>query len=106
MAGPKRHVRFAKFLVSVNALVPGALLAWDAAHGHLGVNGVNYALHTTGLLSLIFLLLTLAVTPVRKLTSWNTVLSCRRALGLFAFGYACVHFLIFFVFDRALSVPS
>ena len=106
MAGPRRDLRFAKLLVVVNALVPGAILAWDAWHGRLGVNGVNYALHTTGLLALIFLLLTLAVTPVRKLTGWNTVLSYRRALGLFGFAYACVHFLIFFAFDRALSVAS
>jgi len=106
MAGARRDVRFTKFLILVNALVPGALLAWDAAHGQLGVNGVNYALHTTGLLALIFLLLTLAVTPLRKLTGWNTVLAYRRALGLFAFAYTCTHFLIFFVFDRALSVAS
>lgn len=104
----KRHrdVRFTKFLVVANGLVPGAILAWDAAHGQIGVNGVNYALHTTGLLSLTFLLLTLLVTPVRKLTGWNAVISYRRALGLFAFAYACVHFLIFFGLDRALSVSS
>jgi len=106
MASPRRDVRFTKFLVLLNALVPGALLAWDAAHGQLGVNGVNYALHTTGLLALIFLLLTLAVTPVRKLTGWSSVLAYRRTLGLFAFAYTCTHFLIFFVFDRALSVSS
>ena len=106
MTGPRRDVRFAKFLVIVNALVPGALLAWDAAHGRLGVNGVNYALHTTGLLALIFLLLTLAVTPLRMLAGWNALLAYRRALGLFAFAYTCTHFLIFFVFDRALSVTS
>lgn len=104
----KRHrdLRFTKLLVVVNALVPGAILAWDAAHGQIGVNGVNYALHTTGLLTLIFLLLTLLVTPLRKLTGWNTVISYRRTLGLFAFAYASVHFLIFFGLDRALSVSS
>jgi ferredoxin-NADP reductase/DMSO/TMAO reductase YedYZ heme-binding membrane subunit len=104
----KRHrdLRFTKLLVVINALVPGAILAWDAAHGQIGVNGVNYALHTTGLLSLIFLLLTLLVTPLRKLTGWNAIISYRRTLGLFAFGYASVHFLIFFGLDRALSVSS
>src|SRR3954453_20007750 len=104
----KRHrdLRFTKLLVVINAVVPGALLAWDAAHGQLGVNGVNYALHTTGLLALIFLLLTLSVTPLRQLTGWSTVLAYRRALGLFAFAYTCTHFLIFFGFDRALSITS
>src|SRR4051812_25854449 len=104
----KRHrdLRFTKLLVVINAVVPGAILAWDAAHGQIGVNGVNYALHTTGLLSLIFLLLTLLVTPLRKLTGWNAVISYRRTLGLVAFAYASVHFLIFFTLDRALSLSS
>src|SRR4051812_27282841 len=104
----KRHrdLRFTKLLVVINAVVPAAVLAWDAAHGQIGVNGVNYALHTTGLLALIFLLLTLLVTPLRKLTGWNRVLSVRRSLGLMAFGYACVHFAIFYAFDRALSLSS
>jgi len=98
--------RFAKLLVVVNALVPGAILLWDAAHGQLGANGVNYALRTTGMLALVFLMLTLSVTPLRKLTGLATLIAYRRALGLFAFGYACTHFLIFFVFDRSLSVGS
>jgi ferredoxin-NADP reductase/DMSO/TMAO reductase YedYZ heme-binding membrane subunit len=98
--------RFAKFLVIFNALVPGVMLAWDAAHHQLGANGVNYALHTTGLLALICLLLSLLVTPLRKLTGWNALIAVRRSLGLYAFFYACVHFAIFFIFDRALNVSS
>src|SRR5665213_590711 len=84
----KSDTRFAKFLVISNALIPGAMLAWDAAHHHLGANGVNYALHTTGLLALICLMLTLLVTPLRKLTGWNTLIALRRSLGLYAFFYA------------------
>jgi ferredoxin-NADP reductase/DMSO/TMAO reductase YedYZ heme-binding membrane subunit len=102
----KSNTRFAKFLVIFNALIPGAMLAWDAAHHQLGANGVNYALHTTGLLALICLLLTLLVTPLRKLTGWNALIALRRSLGLYGFFYACVHFAIFFIFDRALSVSS
>jgi ferredoxin-NADP reductase/DMSO/TMAO reductase YedYZ heme-binding membrane subunit len=102
----KRDVRFTKFIVILNALVPGVVLAWDAYHQQIGANGVNYALHTTGLLSLICLSLTLLVTPLRKITGWNTLISFRRALGLYGFFYACVHFLIFFGLDRALSVSS
>jgi glycine betaine catabolism B len=102
----KSDIRFGKLLVTFNALIPGAMLAWDAAHRQLGVNGVNYALHTTGLLALICLLLGLAVTPLRKLTGWNALIAVRRSLGLTAFFYTCVHFAIFFVFDRALSVSS
>ena len=102
----KSDTRFAKFLVVFNGLIPGAMLAWDAARRQLGVNGVNYALHTTGLLALIGLLLTLLITPLRKLTGWNALIAVRRALGLSAFFYAAVHFAIFFTFDRALSVRS
>ncbi len=102
----KRDVRFAKFVVILNGIVPGALLAWDAYHRQIGANGVNYALHTTGLLAFIFLLLSLVVTPLRKLTGWNTLITFRRSLGLYGFFYACVHFLIFFGFDRAGSVTS
>ena len=101
-----RDLRFAKLLVVVNALVPGAILLWDAAHGQLGANGVNYALRTTGMLALVFLMLTLAVTPLCRLTGVATLIAYRRALGLFAFGYASTHFLIFFVFDRSLSIGS
>lgn len=102
----QHDVRFAKLLVVTNAIVPGAILVWDAAHDQIGVNGVNYALHTTGLMALIFLLLTLLVTPLRKVTGWNTLISFRRALGLTGFAYACTHFLIFFGLDRALSLSS
>jgi ferredoxin-NADP reductase/DMSO/TMAO reductase YedYZ heme-binding membrane subunit len=105
-AGRQHDLRFGKFLLIANAIVPGAILAWDAAHGRIGANGVNYALHTTGLLALIFLLLTLLVTPLRRLTGINTLIAYRRGLGLVGFGYACVHFLIFYGLDRALSLSS
>src|SRR5665213_3226468 len=102
----KSDTRFAKFLVISNALIPGAMLAWDAAHHHLGANGVNYALHTTGLLALICLMLTLLVTPLRKLTGWYPPFSLRVPLGLYAFVYACVDCELVFIFNRALSVAS
>ena len=102
----KRDVAFAKNVIILNALVPGVILAWDAAHQQIGANGVNFALHTTGLLSFIFLLLMLLVTPLRLATGWNPIISFRRTLGLYAFFYACVHFLIFFTFDRAGSLRS
>lgn len=99
-------LRFAKLLVLVNAGVPALLLGWDAWHHKLGANPVNFAIHTTGMLALIFLVLTLAVTPVRKITGLNWIIFSRRTLGLYAFFYACLHFLIFFSLDREFSVPS
>ncbi len=99
-------IRFAKFLVLVNAGVPGVLLAWDAWHHTLGANPVNFAILTTGMLALVFLILTLLVTPLRKISGWNWLIFSRRTLGLYAFFYACLHFSIFFALDRSFSVHS
>jgi len=102
----ENDLRFARWLVLVNAAVPLALLAWDAWHHRLGANPVNFAILTTGLMALIFLLLTLLVTPLRKISGWNWIIFSRRTLGLYAFFYACLHFLIFFCFDRSFSVSG
>jgi DMSO/TMAO reductase YedYZ heme-binding membrane subunit len=102
----EQNLRFAKVLVLVNAAVPAALLGWDAWHHQLGANPVNYAILTTGLLALIFLLLTLLVTPLRKISGWNWIIFSRRTLGLYAFFYACLHFSIFFCLDQSFNVSS
>ena len=102
----EKNLRFAKLLVLVNAAVPGLLLAWDAAHHQLGANPVNFAILTTGMLALVFLMLTLAVTPLRKISGWNWIIFSRRTLGLYAFFYALAHFLIFFSLDRSFSISS
>lgn len=95
-----------KWLVIINGAVPLALLGYDAWRGTLGVNAVNYAIRTTGLISLIFLLLSLCITPLRKLTGWSWLILARRGLGLYAFVYAAVHFSIYFIWDRELSLSS
>ena len=102
----ENDLRFAKFLVLVNAAVPLALLGWDAWRHKLGANPVNFAILTTGMSALVFLMLTLLVTPVRKITGLNWIISFRRTLGLYAFFYACMHFLIFFSLDRSFSISS
>ena len=99
-------VRFGRRLVVVNAAVPAALLGWDAWHHELGADAVKYVLHTTGLLGLIFLVLTLVVTPLRRFTDRPQLIALRRSLGLAGFFYLCAHFTVFFVFDRAGSVSS
>jgi ferredoxin-NADP reductase/DMSO/TMAO reductase YedYZ heme-binding membrane subunit len=99
-------IRFAKVLVLVNAGVPGVLLTWDAFHHTLGANPVNFAILTTGIMALIFLVLTLLVTPLRKMTGWNWLIFSRRTFGLYAFFYALAHFSIFFALDRSFSVSS
>jgi ferredoxin-NADP reductase/DMSO/TMAO reductase YedYZ heme-binding membrane subunit len=93
-------------LVILNGAVPVALLAYDAWQGQLGVNAVNYAIRTTGLLGLIFLVLSLAITPLKRITGWNVMVAPRRALGLYGFFYLALHFSFFFGFDRAASLTS
>jgi len=99
-------IRFVKLLILVNGLVPLALLVWDQSHNRLGANPQNFLILTTGMMTLIFLLLTMAVTPLRKITGWNWLIQFRRMLGLFAFFYGCLHFMCFFSLDRGFSLSS
>ncbi|MEO8549933.1 MAG: ferric reductase-like transmembrane domain-containing protein, partial [Kofleriaceae bacterium] len=98
--------KFAKALVIANGLVPLAILVWDAEHHQLGVNEVNFAIKTTGLVGLVLLVLSLAITPLRRLTRWQLLVAIRRNLGVLGFTYILTHFLIFFWWDRAGSVTS
>lgn len=98
--------RFAKWLAIANGLVPALLLMWDAQRHQLGVNEVNFAIRTTGLVGLVMLVLSLLVTPLRKLTGWPILIAVRRNLGVLGFFYISLHFLIFFWWDRDASFAS
>lgn len=100
------NIRFAKLFVAINCALPGLLLGWDAYQHQLGANPVNEAIKTTGLMAVVFLTLSLMITPVRKLTGWSSLIHYRRALGLAAFFYALGHFSIYFIFDRSGSISS
>ena len=100
------QVQFYRLLVVVNSLVPLLMLAWDVMRGNLGANPTTSALHVTGMLALVFLLLSLTITPIKTLSGWGGWLTFRRSLGLFAFFYAALHFGIYVTFDRALSPAS
>ncbi len=78
-------VKFNKLLIFINSLVPLLLLAWDAMFGNLGVNPIEFFLRTTGVMTLVFLLITLSVTPLRKYFGWNSLIKFRRMLGLYSF---------------------
>ena len=90
----------------MNSLVPLALLGWDAYHHRLGANPIEFATRTTGMLTLIFLLLSLMVTPVRKLTGWNWLGKFRRMVGLYAFFYGFLHLTTYIWFDRFFDLKS
>src|SRR3982750_185786 len=103
---PMKDPRFAKFVVFINSLVPLSLLLWDAYWNHLGANPVEFAIRTTGMLALVFLILCLCVTPLRKITGRNWFSHFRKMLGLYAFFYGLTHLSIYFWLDRSLSIRS
>jgi len=97
------YVPFDKLIVIINGLIPAAILAYDLKYTRI-VGPREYLLHQTGLLAIIFLALSLSVTPLRKLTNWNYLSHFRRSLGLFAFFYACAHFVAYFVFNKGGNI--
>ncbi len=100
------NIAYYRNLVILAGFGPLLMLGWDAWQGQLGANGVNNALHITGILSLVFLFISLIITPLRTLTGWNSLIAYRRALGLYGFAYAALHFGIYVIFDRMGSVSS
>ncbi len=97
---PTRFPPYGKPLVFCVSLLPLVWLCWLAWQGRLGANPVETLSHRTGDWSLRFLLLTLAVTPLRRLSGWNWLLKFRRMLGLFAFFYVCLHLGVYLIFDQ------
>jgi len=89
-----------KPIVFLVCLIPFAQLAYNAYRGDLGVNPIEFITHFTGDWVLIFLLATLSITPLRKISGWNDLIRFRRMLGLFAFFYALLHFSTYIVLDH------
>jgi sulfoxide reductase heme-binding subunit YedZ len=94
------QIRWIKAAVFALCLVPFARLVWRAFAGTLGVNPIEAITHSTGWWALSLILVTLSVTPLRRLLDAPWLLRLRRMLGLFAFFYVCVHFTIWLVFDH------
>jgi sulfoxide reductase heme-binding subunit YedZ len=92
--------------IFTGALTPLASLALRAARGTLSADPVAYVLNQFGLLTLIFLLATLALTPLRKLFGWSWPIRIRRTVGLFAFFYACLHFTTYVAVDQSFDLPA
>lgn len=100
------NARFFKLVVFVNALVPLVLLLLDLYRKQVGPNPLDFVTKTTGMLTLIFLCLTVAVTPLRKIFGINSLVKVRRMLGLFAFFYGSLHLLTYISFDRVFNLLS
>ncbi len=97
---------FPKLVIFINSLIPLALLLWDVYRKQVGPNPLDFATKTTGMLTLIFLSLTVAVTPLRKIFGINALVKYRRMLGLFAFFYGALHLLTYVWFDRLFNLKS
>src|SRR5579862_2525206 len=92
--------KWTKAFVFVLCLVPLALLGWRGLHSNLTANPIEFIPHNTGDWTLQFVLITLTVTPLRKLLNLPNLIKLRRMLGLFAFFYGCLHFTIYIWLDQ------
>ena len=96
-----RIIRFVfKPAVFLASLGPAVYLTWAALTGHLSANPLSDVTNETGVWTLRFLAMTLAVTPLRRLTGWNDLIRFRRMMGLYAFFYGMLHFSTYVVLDR------
>ena len=98
--------RYSKPLLFLVCLAPLGFLVWRAYHGQLTANPVEYVQHFTGDWTLRFLLITLCVTPLRKLLNTPDLIRFRRMLGLFAFFYVCLHFLTYLGPDQNFDLAG
>jgi len=101
-----RGARLLKPLIFAAALGPLAYLALGAWQGRLGANPIETVTRSTGLWTLRFMLITLAVTPARRLTGWNDIVRVRRMLGLFAFFYGSLHLVTYVWLDQFFDLAA
>jgi methionine sulfoxide reductase heme-binding subunit len=98
--------KWTKVPVFLLCLVPLGVLAWRALTANLGANPVEFIQHTTGDWTLRFLVFTLCITPFRKILKLPELIRFRRMLGLFAFFYACLHFLTYLGPDQSFDLAA
>ncbi len=93
-------IRWLKVVVFISCLLPAARLAWRGYQNALGANPIEVITHSTGDLTLIFLLVTLSITPLRQLLRQPWLIRFRRMFGLFAFFYVSLHFTTYVWLDK------
>jgi len=97
-------LRLTKIAIFLAALIPLERLAWKALHDGLGANPIELITHSTGDWTLRLVLVTLAVTPLRRLTGQYWLIGIRRMVGLFAFFYGTLHFTTYIWLDKFFDV--
>jgi methionine sulfoxide reductase heme-binding subunit len=98
--------RWTKVSLFIACLIPAALLVWRGFEGRLTANPVEYIEHTTGDWAIRFLLITLGITPFRKILNQPLLTRFRRMLGLFAFFYTFVHLMMYLIFDQIFDLAG
>jgi sulfoxide reductase heme-binding subunit YedZ len=98
--------KWTKVVVFILCLMPLASLVWRAFHNDLSANPIEFITHATGDWTLRFLLITLAITPLRKILHLPDLIRFRRMLGLFAFFYACLHFTTYIWLDKFFDLAE
>jgi sulfoxide reductase heme-binding subunit YedZ len=98
--------KWTKVAIFLFCLVPLGVLVWRALTANLGANPVEFIQHATGDWTLRFLVFTLSITPLRKLLKLPELIRFRRMLGLFAFFYACLHFLTYLGPDQSFDLAA
>ena len=98
--------KYLKPIVFLACLVPLGRLAWKAYNSALGANPIQVITWSTGTWTLVFLMVTLSITPVRKLTKQYWLIQFRRMMGLFAFFYVCLHFTTYLWLDQFFDLHS
>jgi sulfoxide reductase heme-binding subunit YedZ len=93
-------LRLTKIVIFLAALIPVARLVWKALHDGLGANPIEFITHATGDWTLILILATLSITPLRRITHQYWLIGVRRMVGLFAFFYGTLHFLTYIWLDK------
>ena len=97
-------LRWLKAVIFLACLGPLARLVWKGFHGLLGANPIEVITHSTGDWTLIFLLVTLSITPLRMLTQQYWLIGLRRMFGLYAFFYGCLHFTTYVWLDKFFNL--
>jgi methionine sulfoxide reductase heme-binding subunit len=97
-------LRLTKIAIFLAALIPLERLLWRAFHDGLGANPIELITHSTGDWTLIFILTTLSITPLRQITRQYWLIGVRRMIGLFAFFYATLHFLTYIWLDKFFDI--
>jgi methionine sulfoxide reductase heme-binding subunit len=99
-------LRLTKIAIFLAALIPLERLLWKAFHDGLGANPIEVITHATGDWTLILVLITLSITPLRQITHQYWLIGVRRMVGLFAFFYGTLHFLTYIWLDKFFDVPE